>query len=114
MQSISLDTLHAMNARHDRDYADAGQQEPLDALRCHGDGLARVVRGLSNEQLGRTTLVFGGREMSVQQIAERVIIGQQQLSWPLSPSGGAETQELCRLPGPSVSVCWPHGAPSTT
>ncbi len=73
--TISLEALHEMNARHARDYADAGQAETLDALRRDGDGLARVVRGLSDEQLGLTTPVFGGREMSVEQILERVVIG---------------------------------------
>ncbi len=73
--SISLEALHEMNARHAREYADVGQRETLDALRGNGAALAGVVRGLSDEQLGRTTTVFGGREMSVVQIIGRVIIG---------------------------------------
>ena len=73
--TISLAALHAMNARHARDHADVGQAETLEALRRHADGLARVVRGLSDEQLGLTTPALGGREMRVAQIVERVIIG---------------------------------------
>lgn len=73
--TISLEALHEMNARHAREHAAAGKPETLDALRRHGDGLARVVRGLSDEQLARTTAAFGGREMSVGQIVEHIIIG---------------------------------------
>ncbi|HEY8597382.1 MAG TPA: DinB family protein [Thermomicrobiales bacterium] len=73
--TISLEELHAMNARHVRDHAEVGRAETLDALRRNGEDLTRVVRGLSDEQLGLTTPVFGGREMSVGQIVELVVIG---------------------------------------
>lgn len=73
--TISPEGLHEMNARHARDHADIGQAETLDALRRNGEDLARAVRGLSDEQLGLATPVFGGREMSVGQIIELVVIG---------------------------------------
>ena len=73
--TISLEALHEMNARHAQEHVDVGKWETLDALRRNGDALAGAVRGLSDEQLGLTTTVFGGREMSVVQIIERVIIG---------------------------------------
>ena len=73
--TISLEALHEMNARHARDHADVGQTETLDALRRNGEDLTRVVRGLSDAQLDLTTPVFGGREMSVGQIIELVVIG---------------------------------------
>lgn len=72
---MSLQDQAATNAQHAEEYAHVTKQETLDALRRPSEDVAALVRGLSDEQLARTTTAFGGREMSVVQLVEYVVIG---------------------------------------
>ena len=65
----------ATNARYAEEHAWVTQQETLDALRRTSVDVAAFLRGLDDEQLARTSTAFGGREMSVAQIVEHVVIG---------------------------------------
>jgi hypothetical protein len=72
---VSAEQLHEGNAKHAREFANAGKQETLDLLQNDGDALVETIRGLSDEQLSITTGIFFGGEMSLTQIIERILIG---------------------------------------
>ncbi|HVX29708.1 MAG TPA: DinB family protein [Nitrolancea sp.] len=72
---ISADQLHTGNAKHAREFADAGQTETLELLRRGGAALVQEIRDLSDEQLNVTSGIFFGGEMSVRQVIERIVIG---------------------------------------
>jgi hypothetical protein len=71
----SMEGVDQSNARHAHDYAAVGKPETLDALRANGAAVARLLRGFGDAQLGRAAGVFGGRELSVAQVAEWIVIG---------------------------------------
>jgi len=72
---VSAEQLHEGNARHAREFAHAGKPETLDLLRNGGNTLVQTIRDLSDEQLGITTGILFGGEMSLTQIIERIVIG---------------------------------------
>lgn len=71
----SMDAVHERNARHARDHADVGKPETLDRLHANGAVLAQLLRSFHDEDLDRTAGVFGGRELSVGQVIELIVIG---------------------------------------
>jgi hypothetical protein len=71
----SIEDVDQGNARHAHDYAAVGKPEALEALRTNGAAVARLLRSFSNEQLGHVAGVFGGRELSVAQVVEWIVIG---------------------------------------
>ena len=75
LPQMSLQDQAATNARHAEEHARVTQQETLDALRRTSVDVAAFLRGLDDERLARATTAFGGREMSVAQIVEHVVIG---------------------------------------
>lgn len=72
---VSAEQLHEGNAKHAREFANAGKPETLDLLMNGGDTLVGTVRGLSDEQLAISTGIFFGGEMTLTQIIERIVIG---------------------------------------
>ena len=70
-----MEAVHRSNAQHARDFAAVGKPETLDALRAHGAAIAELLRSLGDDHLDRTAGVFGGRELSVAQVVERIVIG---------------------------------------
>jgi uncharacterized damage-inducible protein DinB len=71
----SMAEIDRQNAQHARDHAGVGKPEVLDGLRSSGEAIARQLAVLSDAQLDRVAGVFGGREMSVAQVVEYVVIG---------------------------------------
>ncbi|HET8630214.1 MAG TPA: DinB family protein [Thermomicrobiales bacterium] len=71
----SMADVDESNARHARDFAAVGKAETLAALRENAAALARLLRGLTDEQLERTAGVFGGHDLSVAQVLEWIVIG---------------------------------------
>lgn len=72
---ISAEALHEGNAKHAREFANAGKEESLGLLTNDGDALIGAIRGLSDEQLAITTGIFFGGEMSLKQVIEAIVIG---------------------------------------
>ena len=72
---VTMDMIAVGNAQHAKDFATVGKPETLELLTRDGEMLAQSIRGLTDEQLGYTTNVFGGREMTVAQVVENVFIG---------------------------------------
>ena len=62
------------NARHARDFAAVGKPETLNALRDSGATLTRVLRALSDEDLGTVALAIDGQELSAEQVVELALI----------------------------------------
>jgi uncharacterized protein (TIGR03083 family) len=71
---MQMDSIHAMNAQHAREHAQATKAETLALLRQGGDSAAALVRGLSDEQLARSASLLG-QTMSAAQVIERILIG---------------------------------------
>ncbi len=57
---LTLEGNDEVNAQHAQEHADCTKQETLDLLRREVPIAASVVRGLSDEQLGRTAEVLAG------------------------------------------------------
>ena len=72
---MSLADQAATNARHAAEHAHVAPAAVLDALRREGAEVTALVGGLRDEQFARTTTAFGGREMTVAQLVEHVVIG---------------------------------------
>lgn len=66
--------LDAGNAQHAQQFAGASKQETLEAMRKGGEAATKLVRGLSDEQLGRSAQLFGN-EMTAQGAIENILIG---------------------------------------
>ena len=74
---ITMEMIHAGNAKHAEDFASIGRDECLAALRTHGAAAAAMVRGLSDEQLDRSAplALVGGATWSAADVIERILIG---------------------------------------
>ncbi|MHB8574747.1 MAG: DinB family protein, partial [Dehalococcoidia bacterium] len=71
----SMEAVHQSNAQHARDYAAVGKSETLETLRTNGATIGQLLRGFGDEQLEPTAGVFGGQELNVAQVVERIVIG---------------------------------------
>ena len=75
--SITWDVIHQGNASHARDHAHCTKAETLALLRDNGAAAAKLVRGLSDQQLDRSASVIGNT-MSAGQVVEHILIGHPQ------------------------------------
>ena len=73
--NVSMDEVDASNAQHASDNASVGRTETLDLLRANGDAILRALGGIDDGTLDRVAGVFGGHEMTVNQVMEWVVIG---------------------------------------
>ncbi|TAK64056.1 MAG: DinB family protein [Dehalococcoidia bacterium] len=74
----SMSDVDRINAEHARDFADVSQPETIEALRTNGAALAELLLAITDDGLGRTAGAYGGREMTVAQVVEWIIIGHAQ------------------------------------
>ena len=73
---LTTEQLDQGNAKHAQDHADCTKEETLEMLRTGGAAAATAVRGLTDEQLDKTsTVISGAPDMSVEQVIENVLIG---------------------------------------
>jgi uncharacterized damage-inducible protein DinB len=74
---ITMEMIHQGNEEHAAQYANCTQAETAELLRTSGADAARMVRGLTDEQLDRSAelSLLGGASMSAQQFAENILIG---------------------------------------
>lgn len=78
LPGLTMDMLHQMNAEHAKQFANVAKAETVALLKKGGAAAATTVRGLSDEQLGRSAPVLGGPPMTAEQMIERVLIGHVQ------------------------------------
>ncbi|MGA7670889.1 MAG: DinB family protein [Nitrolancea sp.] len=76
---VSPDVVNESNAKHARAFADVGKTEVLDLLTTHGPRMIRLLQNLNEEQLEQTTTAFGGREFSLAQLVEMVVVGHSRM-----------------------------------
>ena len=74
----SMDDVDRVNAHHAREFADVGRPETLDVLRVNGAALAQLLRAIPDDGLDRIAGTYGGREMTVAQVVEWIVIGHVQ------------------------------------
>ena len=68
-ESLRLDSIDEMNAKHARDYADCTKTETIELLRKGVAVAAATVRRLSDEQLAKSgKIVSGAPPMTVEQL----------------------------------------------
>jgi hypothetical protein len=74
---ITMEMIHAGNAQHAIEHANADRDETLGILHREGQATANAVRALTDEQLDRTApMAFaGGQLWSAADLIERVLIG---------------------------------------
>lgn len=77
LPAITMDMIHAGNAKHAEEFASVSRDACLTALRTNGAAAAALVHGLSDEQLDRSApMTFaGGAPWSAADLIERVMIG---------------------------------------
>lgn len=77
---ITTEMLDRGNAQHAEQYANCSKEETAELLRRDGQQAASTVRGLSDEQLDRTSPMsfMDGAPWSTQQFIENVLIGHVQ------------------------------------
>jgi hypothetical protein len=73
--NLSMDSIHAENARHAEVFARAGKMESLDILRSSRDDILAMIGRRSDEELDRTAGTFGGNDLTVGLVIEYVVIG---------------------------------------
>jgi len=74
--NLSMDMLHAMNAKHAQENANCTKAETLALHKKSAAAAAAIVRGLSDVELDRSGTVLAGMPaVSAAQFTERVLIG---------------------------------------
>lgn len=73
--NFSREALDRGNAEQARANAAVGKAETLDALRTNGATVERAIRSLTDAQLDRITPLFDGRELTVAQVVDSIVIG---------------------------------------
>src|SRR5215470_5367855 len=75
VRNLTLDMLHAANAKHAEDYADCTRAETLDLLKKGAATAAAAVRALRDDQLGNSgTVLTGAPAMTAEQVITDVLI----------------------------------------
>jgi hypothetical protein len=73
--NFTLDVLHEMNAKHAQEFAGATKADTVALHKKNAGAAAALVRGLSDDDLGRTgTVLTGMPPMSVEQIVTNILI----------------------------------------
>ena len=68
--SIQMDAIHQMNAKHAQDFANVGKTETLALHKKNAAEAAALLRGIGDDQLGRSAMVVAGAPaMSAEQLA---------------------------------------------
>jgi DinB family protein len=76
LPGLTMDALHAMNAKHAQDFANCTKAETVALHKKNAAAAAAVVRGLGDAELGRSATVLGGMPpMSVEQMVNGILIG---------------------------------------
>ncbi len=74
--SMTMDDIHAMNAKHALEFANCTKAETLALHKNNAAGAATVVRGLSDAELDRAgTVLKGMPPMSAEQLASGLLVG---------------------------------------
>ncbi len=73
---VTMDMLHAMNAKHAQEFATCGKAETVALHKKNAAAAAALVRGLGDGELDRSGTVLAGMPaMSVQQLAGGLLVG---------------------------------------
>jgi hypothetical protein len=73
--SMTMDDLHAMNAKHAKDFASVGKAETVALHKKNAADAAAVVRGLDDAALARSAeLLKGMPPMSAEQVVSGILI----------------------------------------
>jgi len=73
--SMTMEQIHESNAQHAREYADADQGETLEILRESCAEIRALIEGMSDADLDRPAGIFGGNELTVDQVLENIVVG---------------------------------------
>jgi hypothetical protein len=84
LPEITMADIDRINAERATANAGCSKAEALQRLRTHGTAAVALVRGVRDEDLERTApfALFGGTEVSVRTLIERVLIGDPEEHLP--------------------------------
>jgi hypothetical protein len=74
LPALTIDMIHANNAKHAQDFANASKVDTLALLKENSGKAAGILRGLSDADFDRTASLLGGPPMSAAQAAEGILI----------------------------------------
>ena len=75
LPGLTMDMIHANNAKHAKEYANVTKAETLALLKANGDKTSALVRGLSDAELDRSASVLGGMPaLTAAQAIEGILI----------------------------------------
>lgn len=72
------ETTNEINAEHARQYAGCTREEAVELARRNGEAMARLLRGLSDEQLDRRRM-WRTYDLSTENVIENVVIRHSQM-----------------------------------
>jgi hypothetical protein len=92
LPEITMADVDRINAERAAANAECSKAEALARLRTNGAAAATMVRGLRDEDLERTApfALFGGTDVSVRTLIERVLIGDPEQHLPSLQAAVAE------------------------
>jgi hypothetical protein len=74
--NVQMETLHAMNAQHAKDFASVGKAETIALHKKNVAAAAALLRGISDADFDRTGNVLAGAPpMSAAQLVTQVLVG---------------------------------------
>ena len=73
---LTMDAIHAMNAKHAQEFASCGKAETIALHKKNAAATAALVRGLSDAELaGKGTVITGLPPMSAEELAGGLLVG---------------------------------------
>lgn len=75
LPGLTMDMIHANNARHAKEYANVTKAETLALLKANAEQTSALVRALSDEELDRSASLLGGMAtMTAAQAIDGILI----------------------------------------
>jgi len=78
LPGITMDMIHANNATHAKEFANASKADTLALFKTGSSGASSMVRGLSDAELDKSAMLFGSQPMTAVQAIEGILIGHVQ------------------------------------
>jgi hypothetical protein len=70
-----MSDIHENNARHAREHAAVPKEAVLATLHENGASVLALLRGFRDEQMETLAGNFGGNDLTIAQVIERIVIG---------------------------------------
>lgn len=76
LPALTMEQIDQSNSEHATQFASVSLQDTVDLLKSGGSAAVAAIRGLSDEQLDRSSVLLqGAPAMTTEQVVENVVIG---------------------------------------